>query len=361
MIVFCILLLVIIASWFLLKKIEKRNTGNRKINAKLIYCIICSVALVAIAGLRQPSIDFGDDKMYMHNFEYVQNHDFPKVFDQYKKLDTEPIFYLGMKVVSLVSTNYNVILIICAIPVVLAISWMIYKRSKMPVMSYLVFACAFFYLWSLVILRQGVAMGAIVVGIEFLSRKKYLRFIIAVIIATLFHRTALVFLLVLPLSFIPYSKKGMLVFGLASVIILLFGEQIVNGVLQLFSGMWHYRAYLTREESFGNWRQILKYIIYTAMTIMVIVFAKHETKTKNSTLIYSCLAGCLLCALSPFFAETFRLGLYFMIPIVILLPNAVSEIEKSKKKVLYSVAISVGLVVLGVATFYSMGYKSLIL
>ncbi|MBR3365941.1 EpsG family protein [Candidatus Saccharibacteria bacterium] len=361
MLIFSLMIFMIIFAWFLLKKMDNKKAKGRKLNIKLIYCIICSIALVAIAGLRAPSNDFGDDTMYMGNFEYVQKHDFPEVYKQFKLLDTEPVFYLGTKVVSLVSTNYNVLLIVCAIPVVLAISWMIYKHSKMPMLSYLLFSCAFFYLWSLVILRQAIAMSAIVFAIEFLIKKKYWKFIIAVALAALFHRTALIFLLALPISFMPYTKKSPIIFAILSVAMIVFGGLIISNGLQLFSNMWHYSAYLTREASFGNWKQIAKYVIYAVMIVVTILISKSDDRKRDKIPIYLCMTGCLLCALAPFFAETFRLGLYFMLPVIVILPNAIAGVEDSKKKLLYSGALTAGLVVLGFATFYSMGYTSIIL
>lgn len=361
MLIFGLMIFMMVGLWFLLKRIDSKKTKGRKINMKLIYCIICSILLIATAGLREPSENFGDDHMYMGNFEYVQNVDFPGVYERFKLLDTEPVFYLGTKAVSLISTNYNVLLIVCAIPVVLAVAWLIYKRSKMPMLSFLLFTCAFFYLWSLVVLRQAVAMSAIVFAIEFLIKKKYVRFILLVVIAALFHRTALVFLLALPISFIPYTKKSIPVFITLSLGMLVFGGLIVDSVLQLFSGMWHYSAYLTRAESYGNWRQILKYVVYTILTMGMMVIAKTRFKQENKVPIYLCLVGCLLCALAPFFAEMFRLGLYFMLPIITLLPNAITEVKDEKRRLLYSTAVAVGLIILGLVTFYSMGYKSIII
>lgn len=354
MLAYIILIAAVIGLWPLLGRLsfdEKKK--------KMTYCIVCGALLVLLASTRAAYSGFGDDSMYMKNFEYVKENTFVEIFDYFKMQDTEVVFYELTKIVSLFTSNYNILLVVCAIPIVFIVSRAIYKFSKMPQLSYLIFSCAFFFLWSMVILRQAIAMAFVVVALEFLLKKKYWKFLVAVGCAVLFHRTAIILLIALPLSFLRYSKKSVVVFVLLCGIGGIFGNQIVDMFMRLFVDAGHFSAYLTRMESFGNLRQVYKFVVYGLLTGVTIVFSNEKFKKSNSLLIYSCLVGCLLCALAPFFAETYRLALYFMLPLIVVLPNSMQFIKDKKKRTFLIGAIGISLVVLGFATFYSMGYQNI--
>ena len=353
---YVVLIIVIIGLWFLFDRLKMEKKKK-----KILYCIICGILLVLVAGTRVGSLDFGDDSMYMRNFTYVRENSFVDVFNYFKAQDTEVVFYEFTKLVSLFTDNYNVLLTICAIPIVFVISRIIYKFSKKPYFSYLIFFCAFFFLWSMVTLGQAIAMAFVGLSLEFLLKKKYWRFLIAVGCAVLFHRTAIVFLLALPLSFLRYSKKSVVGFIALCIIGIIFGEQIVNMAMGAFADAGHFSAYLDRAESFGNWKQIYKFLVYGLLTASALVVSKDKYKTKNSLFIHSCLVGCLLCTFAPFFAETYRLALYFMLSLIIILPNAVDGMKDKKMQALLTAVITVSLIVLGFVTFASMGYQNIIM
>lgn len=338
------------------------HTKSEKIDLKKIYCIICGFILVFIAGTRAPSVDFGDDRMYASNYELVSNSDYDEIYSYFTAQDTEVVFYGFAKTISNISKNYNFLLLICSIPVVLIVARFIYRKSRYPMLSFLIFACAFFFLWSIVVLRQALALAFILLAIDCLMEKKRVWFTVFVLLAFLFHRTAIITFLLLPLSFVKeYHKNVLLVFIISCAVILLFGGAIINFIMSLFQGMQHYSAYIARDESYGSFQQINKIVVYGLMTFAALFISDNKFKRKNALLIYSCMIGCLLCAFAPFFAESFRLGLYFMLPIITLLPNAIAESRDKRVKILLNGSLIVSLIALGIFTFNSMGYESLLL
>ena len=124
---YVVLIIVIIGLWFLFDRLKMEKKKK-----KILYCIICGILLVLVAGTRVGSLDFGDDGMYMRNFTYVRENSFVDVFNYFKAQDTEVVFYEFTKIISLFTDNYNVLLTICAIPIVFVISRIIYKFSKKP-------------------------------------------------------------------------------------------------------------------------------------------------------------------------------------------------------------------------------------
>jgi hypothetical protein len=104
---------------------------------------------------------------------------------------------------------------ICAVIFSFGIA-VISRTSPMPLLS---LAAAFPYLILVVAMgytRQSVAIGFILIGISFLIKEKITFFIIMIFLATLFHKTALVFL---PIGIFVLSKNRALSF----ISILIFG------------------------------------------------------------------------------------------------------------------------------------------
>ena len=334
---------------------------SEKVYLKKIYCVICGLLLVFVAGTRAPSIDFGDDRMYASDYELVSNSDYDEVYNYFTAQDTEVVFYEFTKVVSSISKEYNFLLLVCSIPVALIVARFIYRKSRYPMLSFLIFACAFFFLWSIVVLRQALALTFVLLAIDCLMEKRKVWFTVFVLLAFLFHRTAIISFLLLPISFIKeYHKNTLAVFIISCAVVLLFGDIIINFIMNLFQGMQHYSAYITRDESYGSFQQINKIIVYGLMTLAALFISDDKFKKKNVLLIHSCMIGCLLCAFAPFFAESFRLGLYFMLPIIVLLPNAIIESRDKRVKAVLTGSLIISLIVLGVLTFNSMGYESIL-
>jgi hypothetical protein len=101
------------------------------------------------------------------------------------------------------------IFFISSLITILLVSISIYKLSQDYLLSiFIFFSFPFFYLDSFSIIRQWVAISIIFFGYSnLISNKKVLKFIFCILIASLFHSTAFLGILILPFIFYKINKR----------------------------------------------------------------------------------------------------------------------------------------------------------
>lgn len=102
------------------------------------------------------------------------------------------------------------------------ITWYFYFKSLpkflLPLLLFFLFVDEYFF-WSMNGVRQFVAMGIWLFSTRYILNKKLFKYVIFILIASLFHRSALV---LLPLYFLPYTKIHNRYFWLVLFVITFF-------------------------------------------------------------------------------------------------------------------------------------------
>lgn len=197
---------------------------------KKMYCVIVCIALTVIAGLR--SLEVGPDgRVYANYFYILQKMNFIQISEYFTK---EPAFYYVTKLLQNTGMGlqgwYTIIGGLFSFSVVL----IIYYYSEIPGYSILALFSLGYYTFSFTGLRQTVALSLILLSGIFLKQKKYIRYIVFVLLAFLFHNSAIIFLLILPFQFIHLSRKQYLIGTcLGSISIILYRGQIYNVIYSL--------------------------------------------------------------------------------------------------------------------------------
>lgn len=148
----------------------------------------------------------------------------------------------------------------------------IYKH-KLPVFTlWAVFVSGFISVQTNLI-RQSLALAVIILFIDCLSDCKYLKFIIGVLLASLFHTSALFFLLFIPVCFIKddigQRFLNYTLIGLVLVSVLIALGFIHFDLLSLMDNLALYEQYLTTDNDVGGAQKIAHSIIFTAVSLLV--------------------------------------------------------------------------------------------
>ena len=181
------------------------------------------------SGLRN---DVGVDyQSYVDNFDYILKG-YPSDFELTNKLIIEFINYMG--------GNVQVYFMFCAILTNFFIYLFIKEHSKSVATStVLYFFITFFFFASLNGVRQYLAISIFLFSLRYISSKEFYKYIFIVILASLFHISAILFL---PLYFIlrrKYSTVELCLYGgLAFVVLIL--------ALQYLAGLLFHSSYLTQ-------------------------------------------------------------------------------------------------------------------
>ncbi len=164
---------------------------NRKLNTGLLT--LTALLLSLLAGLRHPDIE-RDYSSYLYGFEMIWMDRNPLHLAIY-----EPGFFLIVYAVrSVFSADYGmVIMLVYAFSSVFIKSFSIRSLAVNPFLVLLFYYSHFFFLHEMTQIRVGLATAIFLMALHFYLRKDRLSFILLVLVATLFHYSAILYLGVL--------------------------------------------------------------------------------------------------------------------------------------------------------------------
>lgn len=306
-----------------------------RINKNKWMSIFGGIILFMYGALR--SISVGIDTIdYAEAYLLVQNLSFEAIFSSSALLvSRDPIFYFFVKSLTFISKDPHLLLMIISAIVAISFSYFVYKNSVNPFMSFIMFIGLRYYSFTLTGLRQAVAWSLIFYSYEFIKKRQLKKFTLVIIVASLFHSSAILFILAYPLSYLRNVKKISLIimFGL------LLNFTTNNLFLKLLTKipiLQQYENYLYRDESAGTGiTMIMIYILILCFSY--IMRKKIDKKSTYFYLMYNLsIVGLGITLLSFNYANIFRIGYYFIFPIVLILPISIKSSFNKKSEVVVS-------------------------
>lgn len=200
------------------------------------YIIILCVQWVLISGLRSELV--GDDtsnytNMFLTHQQFSWS-EIKQIFMDYIAGDSdmvEPGFIVFEKIIGIFTQDEVVYKFIIAIIFMSAFGVYIYRNSVDPFISFMLYDGLFYNMFSLTGYRQVISVAiAILWGFEFIKKREFRKFLLLVLIGSLFHKSTLIFL---PFYFIAQKKITASYVGVSAVIVLamiLFRNQLFEYV-----------------------------------------------------------------------------------------------------------------------------------
>lgn len=303
--------------------ISKSITQNNKARNRFI-CIINFIMLFGILALRHWSVgnDLGFrlkyNVGYIPSFQAINTHSWSEVLKMESFLNYEKGYVIFNKLVGSVYNNKQFFLAVCAFIDFISIAILIYEKSKLPLLSWMIFLGLPVFLIFFSGLRQGIAISIIVLSVKFIDEKKIIKFILTVLLASTFHKSAIVFFIAYPLYHVKISGWK----SILSILIIPIVFVLRQPLFSIFSKIFKDDAH-TRDN--GSWLLFVLFcVIYIALTIL-----NHYNRTKNNKFLNLFYFACLCQAFSGIYTTAMRVGYYFMIFLIIALPNAVYELKNN--------------------------------
>lgn len=318
-----------------------------------IYLMLTLGVLTFLSAVRASCIG-NDTAEYMSIFSASPNIEL-NVFEMRYEMG----YVLLNKVLYNISSNPQIILIVSSIIIGLGYYKFICKYSIIPMLSVFLFFTFGYWGQMTNIIRQGIAIVIVLFSFDYIKSRKLFKFILIIIIAMLFHRTAIIFLIAYPLSFLKVNLKTGFIAFIISIGGLFFFDFIINKVLLMFPT---YSYYLDSAYLDGNVRSatIINIIIVCIILCFGITVNKYTSKNqlvdnpaykhtnKNTkfnqkdfeTISIFLLIGIIVSILSLKFNLLDRVCNYFNVFSIIYLPNIISRIRDRKLIIFISMIIT---------------------
>lgn len=330
--------MIIFSSYILLLAYLKITLVNN-FNKKRLFVVLAGFTLFLISSFR--SINFGppDVRGYVSSYQSLVNLNLSETWNYYFNGNVkDPFFYLFSKVISLMGAGYRSWLAILAGIFCFSVSKLIYKYSDEVYISFIALISLGYVYFSFTGLRQTIAISMVVISYKYLRERMWLPFLAIVILGSLFHSSALVFLLAYPLAFTKIGWKHFIVIIIALIIAFIFSNQL-RDIIRIIGWTETLSSYADKQDSLT----LSGFFIQLCIFLFCLFYKNEVLKTDNNNLsIYNLLfLGLVFQVFSTVIAEFFRISMYFSIFSIILIPKAIiSEKDKYLKVVMYLAVLS---------------------
>lgn len=301
--------------------LQKKKHSNFWNRTTYIFLFIALMAWFwFLTAFRSDSIG-NDTNTYLNYYNYIARNGVDS------RLHIElgyQYFCLGLSKIDL---NPYFLLIVCATICYTVCGIYIYKYSSNILYSSLLLFCVAFSFFASGI-RQSIAMVIVLWAYANIKDNKKIVPILLIIFASIFHISALIAFLWLAHKYIP--KKPGVVITLALLIAVLAASGSINPLLT--SLLQNYKGYFDSENAGTGWLGITYYFL-RAIVFYLFVFYAYRGERENSLVVSN--ATLLLITVALGFAVNLfnRASLYFLLIMVVDLPNALNSGKFKKRNV----------------------------
>ncbi|HIR57670.1 MAG TPA: EpsG family protein [Candidatus Gallacutalibacter pullicola] len=210
--------------------------------ANEIFLSVSSVAMVVFASLRDHTVGVDYDYTYAPFFQQVCDGGWPFLISDANGYRIEMGYSLLNYLVSLISHDVRVLMLVIAIVSVTLTAVLLYKYCQIPWLGMTIFILFGFYGNTLSFIRQSIAIAIFLFAIKYLCAKKMwpsiVPYMIIILVAASFHKSILIMVPAYFIARLAVNWKWLVVYAAAMVLVMSFSWQLfdfVTGTLGLFS------------------------------------------------------------------------------------------------------------------------------
>ncbi len=249
---------------------------NRSRKGKKYFVVFMFGAIYLVNALRSPAIGIDLNKYYAPH--YAQFAQIP--WDNLQSVTISGDWELGFcafcKLLTYISTDIQFFIAVSSAIIVLPYGYFIYKNCED-----VVFGTFFYIAYNLLFsnmntIRQAMAVSIVIMGLAFLRDKRYLRYIAVVLVAVLFHKSALIALVLVFLDAIKLTPKRLALLLIVLALIPATYSVLFNYLLQIPYLSESYDIYKSGMHAIGylNWNSLVQFIVPFVVFILVWVYVK---------------------------------------------------------------------------------------
>ena len=315
------LILAVIGLEYLVIKYKNNNNA--------IFVTFACVTLIVFSAARGEHVG-ADNAHYLSAYHILRDIHGIDVFT-YKmpwSIDFEPGYLMLNRILAFFQLNDFMFQLIISSIIYIPVFLTIYRYSDHQFISILVYFAFGLYAHSLGLQRQLIAVSIVILGMKYISDRRFVRYAIYVVIASLFHVSAMFMIALFFLYKIKISKKSLVILIGIEFFMLFFSRNILNIVFRIFPSYKHY----TDTEQFTSGGSYFRLMCLTAIVILAFFFYErlNITDAKKVTIDAAALS-IIIQPVAYSFGLMGRVMDYTIVFLIVLVPMLVEIFEDSAK------------------------------
>lgn len=313
---------------------------------KRFFVVLVTVQLILVLALRYVTVgvDVSRYVAYFQTMPYYSSLDALLISSRY-----ELCYKLFNKFISFFTMNEQIFLSFVAIVSMVPVGRFIYKYSKMPLLSFALYIAFGYYSFNFSGLRQAMAFAITLSSYDYIRERKLSKFIICIILASLFHKSAFSFL---PAYFITNLKLNKATVGIImslNMLLFLFRKQILTFVISTIYSSYH----LVESTSF-SWMTLCLVILLFGAIFYKDMMAVSE---KNNALYVFLTVGVSVMLYASVGTNVMRVANYYYIFVILFIPEVMSSVKNKQLVMLGKYILVVCAILLYVWSLGVDGYQ----
>lgn len=285
-----------------------------------LYLLCSYLTLLFLSAFRDINVGT-DTEAYEAIFYQIVNYNNELLRVEYGWIFlNEIILFLGF--------DFRGVIVLSSFLTLTLIFLVVKKYSYNPMLSISLFYLLYFYFFSLNITRQLIAVSIVLFGIVLILRGKKNLFFLSVILASFFHQSAFIALIILFFNKIPNKKSFLILYIVISMVLGLFGVNLITKIID-YTGYSYYIENYSNNSLLGNSFLLILFNSFFLFLIFCIKEISREFK-----IFYFFIIMLNLTILIPFGG---RFILYFSIYQILFYPYFIYSISQSNSVKLLSV------------------------
>lgn len=284
------------------------------------YSLVCFfIVLMFLSSFR--TFEFGPDTYYyMVKYNEIIQYDWSEFISVILVDEKDPVFYGIAKFLGDIGVSDRQWLALLSLIFIGSVSIFVYLYSPYPYFSFAFLIADTYLYFSYTGLRQTMAMAFVVAALILYLRSRYAISLFCVAVASVFHFSALIVSIVFLIE-----KLGILRYWYILILISLAFSFV-------FSGYLHELIIFLEFERLSSYSGDVEVLNATGllMSLSYFLFSKFFVDNNirlNRILLNMALLGVVFQAMSVAVAEFFRIGMYFGLAYIVLLPLAIANIK----------------------------------
>ncbi len=292
--------------------------------------ILCAIGFILVLALRSPyngcdlvGGDYTLTNSYYGTFVRLPQYSFNELISKSFYLDFEIGFLVYSKIISLITTDFQWYIAITSVVQIVPLAYFFYKYSPNVTLAFFIFGCLDFFSFYFSGLRQSIAISIGLIAIHLLISGKIKFFLLLVLLAFMFHTSAVFLLLIVAVYKIKLSFEKAFAFCFMIILVIPFLRPILLWISGTFN-LGYYERYMTSGE-----QALTMFGVYI---LLLLISFLYKRETYNIGIIrWVVLIGVFFQSFGALNNGAItRGGFYFLICLSVLLPYVINSYKDRK-------------------------------
>lgn len=315
------------------------NPNKNQKKHKMLFCIIASLQWIVLSGFRHISIGADTQQYYDGHFYKDLSKGWSDIIPNFiawlQGKDVEEPGYFALQIFfQTFSDNYQLFLVFIAVLFTIPLGVWIYRHSTDPLISFAIYFALFSPFFAITGIAQTMATAIVLFGgYKYLINRRFLPFLIVCLIGATFHRSALFFVILYFVSWLPITKIYILgaftVFGALFVL-----KDLLVQIVVAVTG-YHYFA---QQYSGGTYNFTIMYVAICLLVAWRSSKLSRESK-EIGVWVNAVFLGLMLVPLTFINSTTMRGVQYFSVFLMLLVPRVLNTFNYKERRLVQWVIV----------------------